>query len=321
MLKVIILNIYTLLHTEKINDLLIIMFYILINILCIYILVRRGDVMSAWSGIRPLVSDPNKEDTQSLARNHIVHVSDSNLITIAGGKWTTYRAMAMETIDAAIKGIFFQLVDAVHTIWLKLHLNDIILIFFDRLVHFCDICVQLNFAHQKTSRLVTNRLIKISQHVTICDCDIKCVICKFVSVNICFYTACNLEPKLPECQTEKILMEGAHGWTPTMYIRLVQDFGLECEVAQHMAQSYGDRAFAVAKLASLTGKRWPIIGKKIHPEFPYIDAEIRQVKTWTNAVFLVRVGMLEKYKSMYSYYIFVQIRCSWIRLHSHWYDC
>jgi len=52
------------------------------------------------------VSDPNKGDTQSLARNHIVHVSKSNLITIAGGKWTTYRAMAQETIDAAIKGCF-----------------------------------------------------------------------------------------------------------------------------------------------------------------------------------------------------------------------
>lgn len=60
-----------------------------------------------------------------------------------------------------------------------------------------------------------------------------------------------------------------------MYIRLVQDFGLECEVAQHLAQSYGDRAFPVAKMASLTGKRWPIIGKKVHPEFPYIDAEVR----------------------------------------------
>ncbi|KAF2881657.1 hypothetical protein ILUMI_24514 [Ignelater luminosus] len=152
--------------------------------------VRRGDVMSAWSGIRPLVSDPNKADTQSLARNHIVHVSDSNLVTIAGGKWTTYRAMAQETIDAAVK-------------------------------------------------------------------------------------ACNLKPKYEKCQTDGLLIEGAHGWTPTMYIRLVQDFGLECEVAQHLAKSYGDRAFAVAKLASLTGKRWPIIGIKIHPEFPYIDAEIR----------------------------------------------
>jgi len=70
------------------------------------ILVRRGDVLSAWGGIRPLVSDPNKGDTQSLARNHIVHVSKSNLVTIAGGKWTTYRAMAQETIDAAIQGLY-----------------------------------------------------------------------------------------------------------------------------------------------------------------------------------------------------------------------
>lgn len=69
-----------------------------------YFAVRRGDVLSAWSGIRPLVQDPNKPDTQSLARNHIVHVSDSNLVTIAGGKWTTYRAMAEETIDACVKG-------------------------------------------------------------------------------------------------------------------------------------------------------------------------------------------------------------------------
>lgn len=71
-----------------------------------------------------------------------------------------------------------------------------------------------------------------------------------------------------------------------MYIRLVQDFGLECEVAQHMAKSYGDRAFAVAKMASLTGKRWPIIGKKIHPEFPYIDAEVNTINHYFLYIFL-----------------------------------
>lgn len=96
-------------------------------------------------------------------------MSDSNLVTIAGGKWTTYRAMAEETIDAAIK-------------------------------------------------------------------------------------SCDLKPKVECSQTDGLLMEGAHGWTPTMYIRLVQDFGLESEVAQNLANSYGDRAFAVAKLASITGK-------------------------------------------------------------------
>ena len=66
---------------------------------------RRGDVLSAWAGIRPLVKDPNAEDTQSLVRNHVVHVSDSKLVTIAGGKWTTYRAMASETVDAAIEAV------------------------------------------------------------------------------------------------------------------------------------------------------------------------------------------------------------------------
>lgn len=91
---------------------------------------------------------------------------------------------------------------------------------------------------------------------------------------LCNVSACDLKPTHTECQTDGLLIEGAHGWTPTMYIRLVQDFGLETEVAKHLSDSYGDRAFAVAKLAALTGKRWPIIGKKVHPEFPYIDAEV-----------------------------------------------
>ena len=46
--------------------------------------VRRGDVLAAWSGIRPLVLNPNKKDTQSIARNHIIHVSNSGLVTIGG---------------------------------------------------------------------------------------------------------------------------------------------------------------------------------------------------------------------------------------------
>ena len=67
--------------------------------------------------------------------------------------------------------------------------------------------------------------------------------------------ACNLKPERPDAVTSYLKIEGGKGWTPTMYIRLVQDFGLECEVAQHLAKSYGDRAFAVSKMASLTGKR------------------------------------------------------------------
>ena len=47
--------------------------------------VRRGDVLAAWSGIRPLVKDPTKTGTEAFVRNHVVLVSDSNLVTIAGG--------------------------------------------------------------------------------------------------------------------------------------------------------------------------------------------------------------------------------------------
>ncbi|XP_027866820.1 glycerol-3-phosphate dehydrogenase, mitochondrial isoform X1 [Xiphophorus couchianus] len=149
--------------------------------------VRRGDVLAAWSGIRPLVTDPNSKDTQSICRNHIVSISDTGLITIAGGKWTTYRAMAQETIDAAVK---------------FLHL-----------------------------------------------------------------------PARP-CRTVGLMLEGAKDWTPTLFIRLVQDYGLEEEVAQHLATAYGGKAFDVAKMAQVTGQRWPIVGKRLVSEFPYIEAEV-----------------------------------------------
>ncbi|ODV94754.1 hypothetical protein PACTADRAFT_50614 [Pachysolen tannophilus NRRL Y-2460] len=69
--------------------------------------VKREDVLSAWCGIRPLVKDPRKVPkdgtTQDLVRNHLIHQTDSGLITISGGKWTTYREMAQETIDTVIE--------------------------------------------------------------------------------------------------------------------------------------------------------------------------------------------------------------------------
>ncbi|CAG5126075.1 unnamed protein product [Candidula unifasciata] len=151
--------------------------------------VRRGDVLSAWAGIRPLVSDPNKSDTQSIARNHIIEVAKNKLITIAGGKWTTYRSMAEETVDKAVK-------------------------------------------------------------------------------------TCSLHPSGP-CRTKGLMLDGAHGWSPTLFIRLVQDYGLENAVAYHLAQTYGDKAFKVAKLCSLTGKRWPVVGKRLHEEYPYVEAEVK----------------------------------------------
>jgi glycerol-3-phosphate dehydrogenase len=62
---------------------------------------ERSDVMSVFAGIRPLVSAEDAEDTAAISREHAVRVSDSGLITIAGGKWTTYRRMAEDTVDIA----------------------------------------------------------------------------------------------------------------------------------------------------------------------------------------------------------------------------
>lgn len=45
-------------------------------------------------------------------------------------------------------------------------------------------------------------------------------------------------------------------------------------MAQHLASTYGDKAFEVAKMASVTGKRWPIVGVRLVSEFPYIEAEV-----------------------------------------------
>ncbi|OAA78484.1 glycerol-3-phosphate dehydrogenase [Akanthomyces lecanii RCEF 1005] len=63
----------------------------------------RADVLATWSGIRPLVKDPNAKNTESLVRSHLVTVSPSKLLTCAGGKWTTYRQMAEDAVDEAIK--------------------------------------------------------------------------------------------------------------------------------------------------------------------------------------------------------------------------
>ena len=62
------------------------------------------DVLSAFAGIRPLVTDPSNPsagDTSEISREHVLHISKNHLVTISGGKWTTYRKMAEDTIDQA----------------------------------------------------------------------------------------------------------------------------------------------------------------------------------------------------------------------------
>ncbi len=65
---------------------------------------ERKDILSVFAGLRPLASDPdNPQSTKEISRRHKIIVSRSGLVTITGGKWTTYRCMAEETLDRAIR--------------------------------------------------------------------------------------------------------------------------------------------------------------------------------------------------------------------------
>jgi glycerol-3-phosphate dehydrogenase len=62
----------------------------------------RADILSVFTGIRPLVKASDVSNTAALSRDHTIEVSSSGLLTIAGGKWTTYRHMAEDAVDHAI---------------------------------------------------------------------------------------------------------------------------------------------------------------------------------------------------------------------------
>lgn len=66
--------------------------------------VSREHVLSIFAGLRPLAAPQDgSEKTKEISRSHKIMVSKSNLVTITGGKWTTYRRMAQDTIDKIIR--------------------------------------------------------------------------------------------------------------------------------------------------------------------------------------------------------------------------
>lgn len=64
---------------------------------------RREDILSIFVGVRPLVKADNAQNTASLSRDHTIEIDKANLLTITGGKWTTYRSMAEDAINQAAK--------------------------------------------------------------------------------------------------------------------------------------------------------------------------------------------------------------------------
>lgn len=65
--------------------------------------IGRKDILSIFSGLRPLVTGKENK-TSKLSREHHIDIAKSGLVTVAGGKWTTYRQMAEDTLNAAIRG-------------------------------------------------------------------------------------------------------------------------------------------------------------------------------------------------------------------------
>jgi len=64
---------------------------------------QREDILSVFVGVRPLVKSAKSKDTAAISRDHTIEINDANLLTITGGKWTTYRRMAEDAVNQAIK--------------------------------------------------------------------------------------------------------------------------------------------------------------------------------------------------------------------------
>lgn len=63
--------------------------------------IQRSDVRSTFAGLRPLVKQKGAKSTALVSRDHTIIVSKANLVTITGGKWTTYRKMAEDVVNNA----------------------------------------------------------------------------------------------------------------------------------------------------------------------------------------------------------------------------
>jgi glycerol-3-phosphate dehydrogenase len=62
---------------------------------------ERADVLSVFAGIRPLVRSGESGNTAALSRSHTIRIENSGIVTITGGKWTTYRHMAEDCVNHA----------------------------------------------------------------------------------------------------------------------------------------------------------------------------------------------------------------------------
>ena len=153
---------------------------------------KRSDVRAAWSGIRPLIKDPKAPSSAQMARTHVVEVAGSGMVSILGGKWTTYRRMAQDAVDAVAAAVP---------------------------------------ALPRPTPSVTQRM------------------------------------QLLGADRAGVVYNKKYHRIP---VTLRESYGLDKEVAKHLAANYGTRALQVAELA----RGDPALGARLCARFPFIAAEV-----------------------------------------------
>ncbi|KAI0297744.1 FAD dependent oxidoreductase-domain-containing protein [Russula brevipes] len=118
-----------------------------------------------------------------------------------------------------------------------------------------------NPAASSTEGLVRNHMIYVSPSEETVDEAVK---------------AFGLESRATNgCVTESLRLVGSDAWGRNMFISLIQRYGLDTEVAKHLSNNYGDRAWTVLSLARPTGEVWPLHGIRLSSQYPFIEAEVR----------------------------------------------
>ena len=189
--------------------------------------VERGDVLAAWSGIRcpsppsssppprrrlahpvprPLVKDPGAKNTESLVRNHMIHVSDSKLLTIAGGKWTTYRQCALP---------FLSLRSILSTLPLPSPS-----LFISRFLLLGLVCV--GWLRRRSTKPLASMVSPLPSP----------------SVRRRVRLSHPLSFLSPSSSPLGVYILGGEHYSPSMYVKLIQRFGIDREVAEHLAKRF-----------------------------------------------------------------------------------
>jgi glycerol-3-phosphate dehydrogenase len=103
------------------------------------------------------------------------------------------------------------------------------------------------------------------------------------------------------CRTKSLKLIGSEGWRPTLHLPLIQMYGIDTDVAKHLVESYGNRAWTVASLMELTNERWPVRGIRLSKMYRYTEAEVRYACRYEYA--LTTVDVLAR-RTRYLHFIF-----------------